>query len=108
MCHALIQPQLLVALQYLSSVVAMVGTILMAVKLITPRVAFWCWLFSYLVYIPYCGLTTQWGLFAGALGGLAINLIGVIQWRKPKKNDLKEGHEADLNERLGQEKASTA
>lgn len=105
MCHLLTSQQILLTIQYVSAAVAILGTILMAMKLLPPRVAFLSWLISYLMYVPYYGLSAQWGMFAGAVCGATVSLIGVIQWRKARKNGRDDGGAASshIDEQAGME-----
>lgn len=108
MCHLLISTQILTVLQYLSSTASMIGTILLALKLIPPRVAFWFWFLSYLVDVPYFGLSTQWGMLAVSVCGVTTSIIGVVQWRKSKKKVLGVAPQDDQFGQFSQEKTSAA
>ena len=71
-------------LQYLASGAGAIGATLMAMRITQPRVAYFIWIGSNLLFIPYCALTDQWGVLGLNVVYLAINVIGLIRWREPR------------------------
>lgn len=68
-------------MQMAASAAGIGGAALMALRIGAPRTAYTVWIAGNLLFIPYCLLSSQWGILGMNLAFLALNVAGLVKWK---------------------------